>query len=441
MKASSKHNHIRQAIAITISAALISTMALSGSTILSAPDAAYAKTASSSTTTQSTKTLSVSEARASLNAAIAKAAQAESARYKASNALLRAKNTRDQKEAYRSTMEKVQAELAAQLTTFIKNAAKNARTDADTATKKANEAKAKYDALLATLPTSTLSAEELASIYDERVPLQRTLDQATSDKKICEYVIELCEQEIAGYAGDASKTEKIASCQATIDQAKKDIAELNVTITNTKAALANTDEYDSEVRCEMAKRDYEKAKALADREEGIATYLEGLDIETVTQNGQVIDCGRHNYQTLKEESTLNKRYVAELAKANQELAAAKKDVTNAEIALTAAENAFAKAKAAQEDAQKAYNDAVASEKKKTSILGAIVPKKTFTYTGKVMTSKLVVKVGTKTLKNGRDYTLTKVTNCKKVGSHKVKIKGIGSYKGYKIVSFKIVAKK
>lgn len=440
MKASSKHNHFRQAIAITISAALISTMALSGSIILSAPDAAYAKTASSPTTTQSTKTLSVSEAKASLNAAIAKTAQAENARKNASTALLRAKEIRDQKEVCRSNWEKIQAEYAAELAKGIENTAKSARKDADYLNEKAQAEKAKYDALASALPASTLSSEQFASIYEERAPLIKELDEATFAKESCEYIIALLEEEISGYGGDASKAEIIASCQESIEVARKDIVNLDAEIASLKPALAKTDEYDAEVRCEMARRTYEQAKAWADGSERYAAYYEGIDIEAVTRNGEIVD------GTCKKASERNNYNLTRLAEANQELVAAEKDVADAETALTAAESAYVKAKAEQVEAQKAYDDAVASENTnanliKTSITGAKLAKKTFTYTGKVMTSKLVVKVGTKTLKNGRDYTLTKVTNCKKVGSHKVKIKGIGSYKGYKIVSFKIVAKK
>ena len=59
------------------------------------------------------------------------------------------------------------------------------------------------------------------------------------------------------------------------------------------------------------------------------------------------------------------------------------------------------------------------------------------YTGKAIKPSVTVKDGTKTLKNGTDYTLTYKNNTK-IGKATVTIKGKGSYTGEKTVSFNIV---
>ena len=59
------------------------------------------------------------------------------------------------------------------------------------------------------------------------------------------------------------------------------------------------------------------------------------------------------------------------------------------------------------------------------------------YTGKAIKPSVTIKDGTKTLKNGTDYTLTYKNNTK-IGKATVTIKGKGSYTGEKTVSFNIV---
>lgn len=66
-----------------------------------------------------------------------------------------------------------------------------------------------------------------------------------------------------------------------------------------------------------------------------------------------------------------------------------------------------------------------------------VPAKT--YTGKALKPKPKVKMGNKTLKLGRDYTV-KYSNNVKTGAAKIKITGKGKYKGSKTVEFSIVPK-
>ncbi|MDR0196598.1 MAG: fibronectin type III domain-containing protein [Oscillospiraceae bacterium] len=62
------------------------------------------------------------------------------------------------------------------------------------------------------------------------------------------------------------------------------------------------------------------------------------------------------------------------------------------------------------------------------------------YTGKSLKPGVTVKDGSKTLKSGRDYTLSYSKN-KNIGKASVKIKGKGNYTGSKTVTFKIVPKK
>jgi len=63
-----------------------------------------------------------------------------------------------------------------------------------------------------------------------------------------------------------------------------------------------------------------------------------------------------------------------------------------------------------------------------------------TYTGKALTQSITVKVGSKTLKNGTDYTVS-YSNNTKAGTAKLTIKAKGStYGGSKTVSFKIKKK-
>lgn len=64
--------------------------------------------------------------------------------------------------------------------------------------------------------------------------------------------------------------------------------------------------------------------------------------------------------------------------------------------------------------------------------------KSKTYTAKAVKPSVTVKYGTKTLKNGTDYTLTYKNNTK-IGTATVTVKGKGVYFGSKNVNFKIVA--
>ena len=78
--------------------------------------------------------------------------------------------------------------------------------------------------------------------------------------------------------------------------------------------------------------------------------------------------------------------------------------------------------------------------KGTSISKAKVTgmKTSVAYTGKAITqNSLVVKVGTKTLKKGRDYTISYSSN-KKVGTAKLTIKGMGGYTGSLTKTFTII---
>ena len=61
---------------------------------------------------------------------------------------------------------------------------------------------------------------------------------------------------------------------------------------------------------------------------------------------------------------------------------------------------------------------------------------TFFYTGKAITPRVTVKDSWKTLKQGRDYTVTYKNNIKR-GKASIIIKGTGNYKGQRILTFKI----
>lgn len=65
-------------------------------------------------------------------------------------------------------------------------------------------------------------------------------------------------------------------------------------------------------------------------------------------------------------------------------------------------------------------------------------KKSYTYTGKKLTPKVTVKIGKKTLKENRDFTVSYKKN-KKVGTASVIIKGCGTYDGTIVHKFKIVS--
>ena len=91
-----------------------------------------------------------------------------------------------------------------------------------------------------------------------------------------------------------------------------------------------------------------------------------------------------------------------------------------------------------------------AQTEKTAITAKMATVKNLTYTGKAQAAKVTVKVGKKTLKQGRDYTLVvKTSKGKKCSGNKVKakgaykavVKGKGSYKGTVTKSFKVVAKK
>ena len=79
----------------------------------------------------------------------------------------------------------------------------------------------------------------------------------------------------------------------------------------------------------------------------------------------------------------------------------------------------------------------APEPQPVSITGAVVTGLTDqTYTGSAITPGITVKLGGKTLSKGKDYTLSYSSN-KNVGTAKIQVKGTGSYKDTKEVSFRI----
>lgn len=65
-------------------------------------------------------------------------------------------------------------------------------------------------------------------------------------------------------------------------------------------------------------------------------------------------------------------------------------------------------------------------------------KKSYSYNGKVRTPSVTVKIGSKTLKKGTDYTVTYPSGRKNVGSYTVTVKMKGNYSGKRTASFKIV---
>ena len=75
---------------------------------------------------------------------------------------------------------------------------------------------------------------------------------------------------------------------------------------------------------------------------------------------------------------------------------------------------------------------------KRSISGATVSVATQTYTGKALTPKPTVKVGSTTLKEGTDYTLSYKNNTN-VGTATVTMTGKGNYTGTRTATFKIEA--
>ncbi|WP_037322935.1 leucine-rich repeat domain-containing protein [Ruminococcus sp. NK3A76] len=88
-----------------------------------------------------------------------------------------------------------------------------------------------------------------------------------------------------------------------------------------------------------------------------------------------------------------------------------------------------------------YKDNVKAKLTRTSIAKAkITGLSDKTYTGKAITQKPVVKLGSKTLKSGTDYTVTYKNN-KAIGTATVTISGKGAYTGTTKATFKINPKK
>ena len=65
--------------------------------------------------------------------------------------------------------------------------------------------------------------------------------------------------------------------------------------------------------------------------------------------------------------------------------------------------------------------------------------KSYVYTGKSLTPAVTLKIGTKTLSRGSDYTVTYKAN-KDIGKATITLKGKGNYKGTKSVTFNIIPK-
>ena len=64
-----------------------------------------------------------------------------------------------------------------------------------------------------------------------------------------------------------------------------------------------------------------------------------------------------------------------------------------------------------------------------------------TYTGKAVKKPVVtVSYGKVKLKEGRDYTITYNKKARKIGTYKLKVKGIGKYTGTKALTFRIIPK-
>ncbi len=91
----------------------------------------------------------------------------------------------------------------------------------------------------------------------------------------------------------------------------------------------------------------------------------------------------------------------------------------------------------------APSQAAAKPAKKVSIAKAKVKlaKKAYTYTGKSIKPQMTVRVGAKTLKLNRDYTIVGKSNTKAAAKAKVVLKGKGAYKGTKTVTFRIAKAK
>ena len=73
---------------------------------------------------------------------------------------------------------------------------------------------------------------------------------------------------------------------------------------------------------------------------------------------------------------------------------------------------------------------------RVAIKTAKITVKDATYTGKAITQKITVKLGSKTLKAGVDYTISYKNN-KNVGKATITITGIGAYKDSVVKTFKI----
>lgn len=85
---------------------------------------------------------------------------------------------------------------------------------------------------------------------------------------------------------------------------------------------------------------------------------------------------------------------------------------------------------------------VTSPNQKTSITKAKISVKNPVYTGKAIKPGLTVKYGSKTLKNGTDYTLSYISkkNNKNPGLAYIMIKGKGKYNGSQIIKYYILPK-
>lgn len=77
---------------------------------------------------------------------------------------------------------------------------------------------------------------------------------------------------------------------------------------------------------------------------------------------------------------------------------------------------------------------------KKDIVTTTLSTKSYVYDGKVKSPTLTVKEGVDKLVKGADYTVTKSTGRKLVGTYKYTVKGIGMYCDSRTVSFKIVPK-
>lgn len=241
--------------------------------------------------------------------------------------------------------------------------------------------------------------------YNDTDPVPLAVTISPADKTTLNKAIADAEAYYDAIKDKAAYAEVAAALKKAIDAAKDVAANDNVTESAVAQAIKDINGATDKAKADVAAIDKQAADEAAAK--AVADAINALPAEAGLDDKAAVEAARKAYDALTEDQ---KKLVPEDVV---------KKLTTAEEQVEAAEEAA----------------------EVISITKCRITVKDRTYTGKVVKKPVVaVRYGKVKLKEGRDYTLTYNIKALKIGTYKLKVKGIGKYTGTKTLSFKIIPK-